>query len=228
MAPVSALGLADIQPEETESANAIEDSLAVEGIAESLEPLPAEPEVADDVRGLQPHTFGFITPSETGQESIEEKAVLEEAAIEDGPSIDVIPLALPVVEHEKATHTDLLFEPFHTVDYFASQGIRALQEQKPDDKLGKGLKSFTEWLKTMKRLPVAETVNVPASAAERKVESMAGSSVQQSEVVTEAMAEVWAKQGNTVKALDIYNKLSLQNPSRTAYFAAKIQTLNNA
>jgi hypothetical protein len=44
-------------------------------------------------------------------------------------------------------------------------------------------------------------------------------------VVTEAMAEVWLKQGNNGKALDIYNKLSLLNPSKKAYFAAKIENL---
>ena len=42
---------------------------------------------------------------------------------------------------------------------------------------------------------------------------------------TAAMAEVWAKQGNKIKAIEIYQKLSLQNPSKRAYFAAKIEHL---
>ena len=47
----------------------------------------------------------------------------------------------------------LSFEPYHTVDYFASQGIKLSQEDNTKDKFGKQLKSFTEWLKSMKRLP---------------------------------------------------------------------------
>ena len=98
----------------------------------------------------------------------------------------------------------------------------------PKDKLGKQMKSFTEWLKTMKRLPVSHIAESAESPAEKKVESMADRSVSDSEVVTEAMAEVWAKQGNPEKALDIYNKLVLLNPSKRAYFAAKIETLKQS
>jgi len=39
------------------------------------------------------------------------------------------------------------------------------------------------------------------------------------------MAEVWIKQGNTAKAEEIYRKLSLLDPLKTAYFAAKIEDL---
>jgi hypothetical protein len=57
---------------------------------------------------------------------------------------------------------------------------------------------------------------------------MAGHSVKGSEVVTEAMAEVWAKQGATQKAVETYNKLSLLYPSKKAYFAAKIENLKGS
>ncbi len=53
----------------------------------------------------------------------------------------------------------------------------------------------------------------------------AASSIEEKEVVTEAMAEVWIKQGNREKARDIFTKLSLQNPGKSAYFAAKIDQL---
>jgi hypothetical protein len=119
----------------------------------------------------------------------------------------------------------LAFEPYHTVDYFASQGIKYKPEEKPQDRLGQQLKSFTDWLKTMKRLPVAELATQSEPAAEKKVEQMAERSLQEKEVHTEAMAEVWIKQGNREKARVIYEKLSLQDPSKRAYFAAKIEDL---
>jgi hypothetical protein len=108
----------------------------------------------------------------------------------------------------------LAFEPYHTVDYFASQGIKLSQEEAPKDKFGKQLKSFTEWLKTMKRLPVNEQVKPLDIQAEQNVETLAAHSV-----------EVWIRQGNREKAREIYNKLSLLNPSKRAYFAAKIESL---
>lgn len=121
--------------------------------------------------------------------------------------------------------SELTFEPFHTVDYFASQGIRFKEEEKPVDKFGKQLKSFTDWLKTMKRLPVTEMAKTVEIQAEQKVEQLAGQSIADREVITEAMAEVWEKQGNVFKAIEIYSKLSLLEPSKSPYFAAKIEEL---
>lgn len=123
------------------------------------------------------------------------------------------------------TKAELTFEPFHTVDYFASQGIKFKEEEKPLDKFGLQLKSFTSWLKTMKKLPVSEIAAVVDGISEKKVEKLAEHSLQQREIVTEAMAEVWEKQGNNAKAIEIYSKLSLLEPSKSPYFAAKIERL---
>ncbi|HWR33300.1 MAG TPA: hypothetical protein VN451_07240, partial [Chitinophagaceae bacterium] len=98
--------------------------------------------------------------------------------------------------------TELLFEPYHTVDYFASQGIKFKEEDKPRDKFGQQLKSFTEWLRAMKRLPVTEIAASTVSNAEQKVEQLAEVSLKERDVVTEAMAEVWEKQGNEAKAIE--------------------------
>lgn len=126
-----------------------------------------------------------------------------------------------------APKEELLFEPYHTVDYFASQGIKLKEEETPKDKFGKQLKSFTDWLKTMKKLPATAINEVPADAAEQKVEKLAENSLVNENIVTEAMAEVWEKQGNFQKSIEIYEKLSLLEPSKSAYFAARIAELKN-
>lgn len=149
--------------------------------------------------------------------------------------------ALPVIAETGLTETEtpppapaaespapageLAFEPYHTVDYFASQGIRLREEEKTGDKFGRQLRSFTEWLKTMKRLPAAEIARNVAPQAEKQVEQLAEHSLDSRDVVTEAMAEVWEKQGNAEKAIDIYRKLSLLEPAKSPYFAAKIDAL---
>ena len=121
--------------------------------------------------------------------------------------------------------TGISFEPFHTVDYFASQGIKISQEELPRDKFGKQVKSFTEWLKTMKRLPAVQLGTSVDASSENKVQNMAMNSIHDASVWTEAMAVEWIKQGDTQKAIEVYNKLSLLNPSKRAYFATKIENL---
>jgi hypothetical protein len=137
------------------------------------------------------------------------------------------PVIMPDLKIEPAApgNTDMLFQPYHTVDYFASQGIKFKEEEKPKDRFGQQLKSFTDWLKTMKRLPATE---IPANlnpGNEDKVEKLAEHSIEDREILTETMAEVWEKQGNPVKAIEIYHKLSLLDPPKSAYFAAKIEEL---
>ena len=140
----------------------------------------------------------------------------------DEPVLKIPGLKMEAIDPEKA---ELVFEPYHTVDYFASQGIKFKEEEKPKDKFGQQLKSFTDWLKIMKRLPVTEITKAVEAKAEQKVEQLAEHSLQEREVLTEAMAEVWEKQGNTIQAIEVYRKLSLLYPSKNLYFAAKIEAL---
>ena len=59
-----------------------------------------------------------------------------------------------------------------------------------------------------------------------KIQNIAEHSNESGEVFTEAMAEVFAKQGLKYKAMEVYRKLSLLNPDKSHYFATKIQDLN--
>jgi hypothetical protein len=118
-----------------------------------------------------------------------------------------------------------LFTSYHTIDYFASQGIKLSLDENPDDKLGKQMKSFTDWLKIMKRLPQKDPGAVPDLAAEHQVQAIAAHSIEGKEVLTETMAEVLAKQGMREKATEVYRKLSLLNPDKSSYFAARIEQL---
>lgn len=138
-----------------------------------------------------------------------------------------VPVPDPVPEVKKDEEMILSFEPYHTVDYFASQGIKLIQEEKPADRFGKQLKSFTEWLKTMKRLPQKEIAKNIDVSSEQNVQKLADTSIKDDNVVTETMAEVWIKQGNKEKAIEVYNKLSLLNPDKSAYFASLAEQLKN-
>ncbi|MFN2438070.1 MAG: hypothetical protein ABR503_02645 [Chitinophagaceae bacterium] len=168
---------------------------------------PDDPRLNDSV--------GQAVPQETGrnEQDYEEDVQQEKIGLQ------------PLSEKSPLPTEELSFEPFHTVDYFASVGIKLSQEEITNDRMGKQLKSFTDWLKTMKRLPVPELEKKLSGESEQKVEHMAADSLQNADIVTEPMAEVWIKQGNTQKAIEVYNKLSLHNPSKSPYFAAKIDRL---
>ena len=137
------------------------------------------------------------------------------------------PLLRTIIETPASKH-DFLFEPYHTVDYFASQGIKLSKlEANSKDKLGRQLKSFTEWLKSMKKLPQASIDKILSENEESKVVADANHSIEKKDVITEAMAEVFEKQGMRNEAAGLYQKLSLLNPAKSAYFAAKIEALKH-
>jgi hypothetical protein len=143
-------------------------------------------------------------------------AVAEQSSNETAPQINI---PKPIVE----TADSLVFEPLYTSDYFSSQGIKLLQEPLPTDKLGKQLKSFTEWLKTMKK--VHDAPPLLNDQVDSSVQHLAEISNKDAEVMTETMAEVFLQQGKKNKAKEIYVKLSLLNPHKSAYFAAKLENL---
>lgn len=113
--------------------------------------------------------------------------------------------------------------PYHTVDYFASQGIKADGQ----DKLTTRVRKFTDWLKQMKA-PNAQPTDLGTDVeTEQMIETIAQTSNETKDIVTEAMAEVLIKQGKTEKALQLFKKLSFLNPAKSTYFAAKIDELNS-
>ncbi|WP_315815950.1 hypothetical protein [Paraflavitalea speifideaquila] len=138
-------------------------------------------------------------------------SLLEETPVPP-PPVEEVTIPVPPAEATGAelTHTfkpviseseEPIFEPYHTIDYFASQGIKLRQEDFKD-KLGMQLKSFTEWLRSMKRIaPVMSEQPAPAfdETLQQSIQESAGHSVEGKDIITEAMAEVWVKQGSKQK-----------------------------
>ena len=140
-------------------------------------------------------------------------------------AIEKIELQDPNTNPASGTNKDFEFQltPYHTVDYFASLGIKINMENEKDE-LSLKVKSFTAWLKTMKRLqPGPETVTV--KDIQSILNTQNDKENQPEAILTEAMAEVYLKQGLREKAIDVYNKLSLQNPLNSHKFADKISQI---
>ncbi len=181
-------------------------------------------------------TAGTVTtwPAETISHKEDEKLpeVIEPAKAE-------APTPLATVEEEPESETDralptlkidlnapptgesLVFQPYHTVDYFASQGIRVDPSLPESTRFDTQLKSFTQWLKTMKKL----NYQPEGTSADPVVDAQAKASVVSKEIVTEAMAEVLEMQGKHEQAIELYAKLTLLHPEKSAFFAARIQKI---
>ncbi len=141
------------------------------------------------------------------------------------PEMESTAVAPASVEKAEEPAFDLPFEPLHTIDYFASQGIKIPAEASPKDQLTLKLRSFTEWLRAMKKLHPEKMAREFKPEEEDQVRSISESSNASSLVFTEAMAEVFLKQGKKDKALEVYEKLSLLDPAKSAYFAVRIQEI---
>lgn len=162
-----------------------------------------------------------LTPEDAPETEDETKEHGQESE-DEGPAIQMPDLS-KMLQNQASAAGGFTFEPYHTVDYFASQGIKVDREadKQTVTQLDRQVKSFTEWLKTMKKLSYQPTVtyNDPL------VEDQARTSLNNKEIVTEAMAEVWVKQGNYRMAAQVYAKLMLQHPEKTPYFAARLHDL---
>jgi hypothetical protein len=230
----------DVQQDTPGYTSEIESVVQPETIVTSPEPILTGPEeipVQPETAAHQPEPF-TVQP-ETIEAEPEPLAVQDEPVFTKQEPVPVQPVISEqldenqedpddtgAAEHVHPEEEKLAFQAYHTVDYFASQGIRLSHEVKTEDKLGKQMKSFTEWLKTMRRLPQATVEEVLDKTNDKEIEQIAADSLEDNEVLTETMALVLARQGKIAMAREIYNKLSLLNPHKSAYFAAKIEDLN--
>lgn len=188
--------------------------IAAVGKTQSVEQQIAPQPEAENTSGAQPD---MESPSAV---ALAEAFTASPAASTDAAAAPSTPVQ-PVIN-------EIGFDPYHTIDYFASQGIKLKLEELAKDKLGQQLKSFTEWLRSMKRIGPAGINGASAQldeTAQQVIQNIADTSIEGKDIVTEAMAEVWVKQGNYRKAIAIYEKLSLQNPVKSPYFADRIQQL---
>lgn len=116
-------------------------------------------------------------------------------------------------------------EKLHTIDYFASQGIKIDLSSIPKDKLTTHLLSFTDWLKQLKQNNGLPPELANSLEKEKEIAETALKSNKIDEIITESMASVLVKQGQNEKAILVYSKLSFLNPEKSSYFAAKIEQL---
>ena len=117
-------------------------------------------------------------------------------------------------DEEKALMVVMSFAEW--LKHISSKSKKAKEEQ--DDQ--RALKTMWQQQKLAAAIE-EESDEIPEQVFEMAVNSIA----RKEELVSESLANVYAKQGKYEKAIEMYQKLSLQNPEKNAYFAAKIENL---
>jgi len=163
----------------------------------------------------------------------EETAAPAPEAAEEEP-IRIFPLEIPEKEE-----TTLTFQPLYTDDYFAYKRLKEPENAEEMSAKGKAeMRSFTDWLREMKQSfskkankdwyhqQLHRLYEDDEPEVSEAVEKMAMESITlNDDIVSETLAEIWARQQQYQTAIQIYQKLSLLNPDKSAYFAQKIQEL---
>ena len=179
----------------------------------------------------------WVTPGENNSEmydSPQEIPAIVDKSTEKEPEIHEKPNEVPDSgknsgerdQRQEEALPEQVIQPLFTQDYFAYTGAKLPRELENDKKpTMEQLRSFTGWLRTMKRTasysmdPDQDKGKVMPESGEDKYEEQ--------EVLTETMAELRISKGQYDKAIAIYEKLSLSNPEKSAYFAPKIEALKN-
>jgi hypothetical protein len=210
----------------------IENAEAVEILeTESTETrLPEEHSVSTPEEDVVAEENFHIKPEQEIEFSEKEAPLVEEPSIDtvEEPEQETVPQPVeesPKTEEPVVAELGIPFEPLYTIDYFASQGIKIAAEATPKDQLSLKLRSFTEWLRAMKKLHPEKIDKDFNQDQEEQVRVIAESSNASEIVYTEAMAEVYIKQGKRGKAREVFEKLSLLDPGKSAYFAVRIKEL---
>ncbi|MBC9912838.1 hypothetical protein [Chitinophaga varians] len=171
------------------------------------------------------------------QEAITEATDQTNTDIADERPIKIFPLEISATEE-----TTLTFQPLYTDDYFAYKRLK--DPEHADELSAQGeaeMKSFTSWLRQIKDNFSGRTNKDwyhqqlhrlygedEEPEVSETVEKMAMDSITfNNDIVSETLAEIWVRQRQYQQAIRIYQKLSLLNPDKNAYFAQKIQELKS-
>jgi hypothetical protein len=222
-----------------------------EPVAEIPEPVVEIPEPV--IEASVPEPVAEVEPVVTAP-PVEEKPIPqpEPLAAYNAPlnpeepkvSISVMPPEEPIrifpLELQSKPEEELTYQPLYTDDYFAYKRIKDPETAEVISEKGANeMKSFTSWLKDIKNTFSEKAATKQQYHQQLKgsyedfdpevsetVEKMAMASITLTDdVVSETLAEIWARQQQYQRAILIYQKLSLLNPNKSAYFAQKIKEL---
>ncbi len=203
----------------TEAASSIVASTEKESVVSPVDPLP--PKTTDesnkslDIENVDPTDLSSSVISENPIYEKTSEAESLEDLIEERNNIRSKAELLKLVKERLVKIEDALEEK----EKEQSLKEKEVQEEVP---LHNKLDLIDEFIRVEPRIPrpVKTAFFDPDTAAQESL-------FDDGAYVTETLARIYSDQGNYQKAAEIYQILSLNNPEKSAYFAALIQELEN-
>jgi len=215
-----------------------EQALNADALAEKMMEEAEEPRLTPQEEQILHAEEAYITPE------VEEIVMAEETSyfFEETKNEPVV-----------AENDETLILPIYTEDYFLHQGVHVSNDIPETPELTETEKakslmvvmSFSEWLMFYKTRSMQEKEEQEdqralksmwqkeklAAALEEENEEipenvfeMAMNSISvEDDLISESLADIYIKQGKYDRAVEMYRKLSLRNPQKSAYFARKIE-----
>ena len=199
----------------TDSKNQVKEE-SVPEIAETEQAIEsvesAEPEVVKDLKD---------SIEEVDVQEEQPKDYLEEL-LSEAPAYDPEKELMKLVEKEKQEATeeeDKELDFTSWLDELEDEPEKVIEEKRPAVSMDKDAHELLAQFLEKRNKARVERVERKPVQLEPKVE--------EEDMVTESLAGLYVKQGHYKEAIKAYEKLSLQNPSKNAYFAALIEEIKN-
>lgn len=208
--------------------------------------------ISEDTTETTPTALASIIEAITVQDKVENTHKTADTK-EEMPIFTEEEISLDELYKQEAPIMDYFASEGVKIAYDMPEDISSLKKEKittlnwTDENKPMVVMSFTEWLTFITKKKAKEQAEIESKSALRalwqkeklaqaieeeseeipeEVFEMAVNSIaQHDEIVSETMADIYARQNKIEKAIDMYKKLSLQHPEKNAYFAEKIASL---
>ncbi len=201
------------------------------------ESVPGETSIPESEPGEFPGQLSEESPEPIPEESPEpilEKSPEPIPGLLPEESPETIPESLPEPLPESVPATEIEWQPGTSAESEseaeAEPGQEELFELIPDEPVGESepamqltpadlIDRFIRISPSIERLTPGDVQPVKDLSAE--------STVERGKFITETLAKIYINQGYYSKAINIYEKLSLQYPEKSAYFASRIEKIKD-
>jgi hypothetical protein len=198
--------------ESVQEVASIEEERHEEVVQEELPPIPTEEAVTAPVVGESPLRTREELMAEI-EARLEELASVPEGVLE----LDVEPVPAPeaIVEEEKKEQ-----------ELAAEDLMEFIKDSEPAQEATATQLSAQDLIdRFIKSSPTLERMTLPESQPVRDLSET--STEEEGSFITETLAKIYINQGYYSRAINIYEKLSLQYPEKSAYFAGRIEKIND-